>query len=1455
MKYLGTCLFAFIASTILLVAQQATTPSTDAPASEQRWVTMMQQPGANFYDIQREFNNYWQNRPRQKGDGWKAFKRWEYFWESRILPDGSFPPPSLIWKAVEQKLRDKAAAKQSKKNRLQTPTANFSLMGPASSIPSGGGAGRINCIAFNPTNTNIMWAGSPGGGLWKSTNGGASWTTNTDQFTTLGVSAIAIDPNDVSVMYIGTGDRDANDTYGVGVLRSTNGGSTWNATGLTHTLQNFVTIARILVVPGSGNVVLCASSAGIYKSTDFGSSWSQKISGSFKDMAFMPGNPTVVYAAAGGTIYKSTNTGETWTALSPGFTSSAVNRIAIGVTPHNPRCVYALCSNASGSVFYGLYRSLDTGSTWSLRSSSPNILGGASAGNDTRGQGWYDLAIAVNPNDSNDVFIGGINSWRSTNGGTNWTCKTMWYTGTSLPYIHADQHAMEYKPGTTQLYAGNDGGVFTTTNGGTNWSDLSNGLQIMQFYRISHAATSATFAMGGAQDNGTNRFNNSSWAQVYGGDGMDNAIDFTDANVLYASSQYGNFGRSTNGGGSWTTVTPSGQADNGAWVTPIIIDPTASQTIVTAYSNVFRSTNRGTNWSTIGSGFLTSKATVLAMTPANASHIVVANSSQLYRTTNGGTAWTNIKGTLPSNINRVAIHPTRPDTMWVVMGAWSAGNKVYMTTNGGTTWTNMTGSLPNVPFNCVVLENNTVEGVYVGCDAGIYYRNNAMSDWISFDDGLPNVGVRDLEIHYGSKKLRAGTYGRGLWQGDLYSDAPHADFTASRTTICAGDTITFTDLSTNNPTSRLWQFTGANPAVSTSSSVVVSYPSAGSYPVTLISSNSFGNDTLTRTAYITVNAAPTASFTLSKSAACFGDSIVLAAPVGFSAYRWSNNDTNRIIVFKQPGNYTLSVRVTNANGCSSVSPPQNFSIYSLPIVSISGSSNTICSGDSLTLTASAGYTQYQWSTNATTRSIVVKQSGVYTVTVTDSNGCSASSQSYTVTVNQRPTATITTVGATTFCSGDSLTLSANIGTGYTYSWSNNATTRSIVVREGGSYTVTVSSPEGCTRTSEAVLVNVHPKPDVSITPNGSTSFCEGDSVKLNATAGFTSYLWSNGDTTQSIFVKDARAYSVSVTDANGCKGTSAPLTPIVSPNARPIITVAKGALSFCTGDSVVLDAGAGYASYQWSNGATTRILTLKQATTVHVKTTSLNGCVNYSDTVTTIVQSSLAPVISVVGSTILCAGDSVVLDAGAGYASYLWSNNSTTRTIAVKNSGQYTVNVTSPSGCSGSSQAVAITVYPLPQKPIVTRQSDTLYCSPASTYQWLRNDTLISGAINRWYVPTVAALYCVRITDANGCPSKSDCTFAFEPTALNEEITDYGISVAPNPAEEFIMVRGEFPQPVQLSLYLSDNSGKTVLTIPAQFIEKTLARRIDIHQLAAGVYLLHIDVNGRTIASKKVVKY
>lgn len=711
----------------------------------------------NFYLIQEEAEKYFKNIDiSQKGSGFKPYKRWEEYWKDRVYEDGSFPDAGINEKNFKEFL------KTSNRND-RTMMADWSNLGPSTTGGGYAGLGRINCIAFHPTNTDIMWVGSPGGGLWKTTNGGDNWTTQFDNEMVLGVSSIIIHPTDPNTMYIATGDGDAGDTNSTGVLKSIDGGLTWQITGLNWSVSQGRRIRKIMFDPDNNNTILAATSIGIYRSTNAGSTWTQVVNDNFYDIE---ANPNITsgtfYASTSNDIYRSTNDGANWINIQ---TIEDCNRIALAVTPANNNYVYALCSRSGSSNFLGLYRSTNSGADYSLRSSTPNILGYSGTGGDSSGQGWYDLCIAADPTNANVIYIGGVNIWKSTDGGTNWSIRTHWSGFSGVQTVHADQHTLEWQNNTT-LWLGNDGGIYRTVNGGVNWTHKTNTMVISQMYRIDVSQMDNKFITG-LQDNGTKLQGNSgSWSDVIGGDGMDCAVRPDNTTVLYGSSQFGNFRRSTNGGNSWSTVPVPG-AGSGAWITPIIIDPNNPTHVYIAFNSVVKSTNQGSNWVQYSDTLNNNDLTYLAIAPSNSDVLYAGRTNSLYRTTNGGNTWSTMTVPTGSGYNDLIVSPTNPNTIWIVRTGYNSGSKVYKSTNGGSSWTNVSANLPNLPANCIVYQNGSDDGIYVGMDVGVYYRDNSMTQWELFNEGLPNVEIFDLKIRYSTGELYAATYGRGAWKSPL----------------------------------------------------------------------------------------------------------------------------------------------------------------------------------------------------------------------------------------------------------------------------------------------------------------------------------------------------------------------------------------------------------------------------------------------------------------------------------------------------------------------------------------------------------------------------------------------------------------------------------------------------------------------------------------------------------------
>lgn len=729
----------------------------------QQWVDMMLDPKVNFYDVQKEFNSYWNGKVIPRSKGWKQFKRWEDFVAPRVYPTGNRIDNLAAWNAYYE------YKKTHQTKALTFTSSNWKALGPFAPPTGGGEAGRVNCIAYHPTNASIIYAGSPGGGLWVTTNGGGTWGPLTDNLPDIGVSDIVVDYSNPSTIYIATGDGDGNDTYTIGILKSTDGGATFNTTGLTWPVTMNRLISKILINPLNPNSLFAATSYGILKTTDAGATWHNLTFDFTRDICFKPGDTTIMYAATKNLFYKSIDGGAHFSFKNLPITGYAVSRIEIGVTPANPNYVYILTGNNADQSFGGIYRSTDAGETFTTRTTTPNILDWSTDGSGTGGQAWYDLSLAVSKTNAEEVYTGGVNIWKSTNGGTSLSIVAHWYGANNKPYVHADVHCLRFSPSNV-LYAGTDGGVSNTSNGGSSWTTINNGFSIGQMYRLSASVTNPAEVITGWQDNGTNLLNGT-WKQVVGGDGMDCIIDYSNPTYMYASLPNGSLQASTNGGSNFSNISSNlPTPDSGAWVTPIAIHPTVPATIYAGFTNVWKSTNRGHNWTKISSFYSPNYLKTLVIAPSNANYIYAATDNIINKTTDGGTTWTIISNGLPGNaITGLTISSSDPNIIWVTLSGYTTGQKVYTTRDGGTTWTNYSGTLPNIPANCIKYVNQSKEALYIGMDVGIYYTDSTMSDWVLYNNNLPNVIIDDLEISYSTNKIKAATFGRGLWETPMWT--------------------------------------------------------------------------------------------------------------------------------------------------------------------------------------------------------------------------------------------------------------------------------------------------------------------------------------------------------------------------------------------------------------------------------------------------------------------------------------------------------------------------------------------------------------------------------------------------------------------------------------------------------------------------------------------------------------
>lgn len=723
--------------------------------SAQEWRQEISKEGSNFFEIVKNERDR-VSKLKQANQvidtkESKQFERWAYFWNTRVMNDGTFPNPMLPYNEWGKYNQTHIANKSSQVN-------NWSILGPTT-IPESAtsfyaGMGRLNVVSFNPDNPQEIWVGSPGGGIWVSTNAGNDWTPKGDQIPNLGISDIVFDTDNPNIIYIATGDYDGGDNNSLGVLKSIDHGETWQTTGLNYEVTQIRRIAHLLINPTDTDVLFATTNRGIYKSIDAGVNWSLTSAAvSFNDIMYKSDSDTTLFATRSSIseFYISTDNGETWTESSNGLSSAS--RLDIAITPANPDVIVALTS-------YALYKSIDGGSSWTLLQ-VPSTL---------ETQGGYNQTVLISPEDKDLILVGAVDGWRSKDGGQSWEkyLDGYWQQGFPFFYVHSDHHDLKFLPGSnTQVYSANDGGLFVgDITKDEVWTDLSSGLSITQYYKLAGTPQNEDLILAGAQDNDITQYNGSKWInRNYGTDGVEALWNYNNSNIAWTCSQYGYMERTNNGwrnNSSQFLVSPD---DGAGFVWPLEIHPTNPEIIYGGFGTVYKSENSGDDWESLGAPL--SSPTVITIAPSNDQYIYTSSGNNLYVTTDGGNNWDTVSLPRNGSVTSVAVNATNPEEVFISYGRYSDGAKVYKSTNLGVDWTNLSGTLPNIPINKIAYLTGGNETLFIGTDVGVFYRSATDDDWAILGAGLPNVIVNDFEIHYATKKLRAATYGRGIWEIDI----------------------------------------------------------------------------------------------------------------------------------------------------------------------------------------------------------------------------------------------------------------------------------------------------------------------------------------------------------------------------------------------------------------------------------------------------------------------------------------------------------------------------------------------------------------------------------------------------------------------------------------------------------------------------------------------------------------
>jgi photosystem II stability/assembly factor-like uncharacterized protein len=719
--------------------------------------------------------------------------------------------------------------------------------------------GRVTCIVVHPEHGNVIYIGTASGGIWKTEDCGRNWIAISDYAPSLSIGALAMDPNDHDIMYAGTGEgniesigeaRSANPEtyYGCGLLKTVDGGRKWKLLGGEGNPFNGASFYRIVINNFNSSILFVATSYGLFRSTTGGQDWVKMKNGlplgqnysRVTDVAIHPKNPNIVYAAVGGDgIYKSSNATEAqdplWKKLTGGFPESkpkfegiSLARISLGVSYSKPDTIYALASShyslldnenddTSGAVehppeskrywLYGIidqcYCSTDGGDSW-----KPISLPGVGTitspwvKNSIGGQGPYNLNICVDPKNSDIIYLSGVSLWKGIRDKNTdkWNIIDI-----GLP-IHSDNHAFAFDPNDPLIiYAGSDGGIYKSINGGETWSDAINeGLCITQFEFIDQHPTSEAVIFGGTQDNGTLQYRNSpAFYFSYDGDGGFVSVDSYNSNTVINQYIY-NFLHLSKAAGkydSWIDIPvldEKNKAPPCLFYAPFTLDQKNPKNIVFGSDRIFLDTNQGLNgWKTMSGNensiplpFLykdpSAKKPAELVSALNfvSSNLIYAATTfgKVYRIINTSDGWkgNRIDTDLPSMyIWDVANMPNDPDSIIVIMGGYGLQEEVAshiwrgnMTKEGNTfEWKDISGNgkgkLPHIPINAVVIDDTQPNQIYIGTDIGVFRTSTQGKTWTRFSENLPNCAIYDMKLHPETRLLRIATHGRGIWERQL----------------------------------------------------------------------------------------------------------------------------------------------------------------------------------------------------------------------------------------------------------------------------------------------------------------------------------------------------------------------------------------------------------------------------------------------------------------------------------------------------------------------------------------------------------------------------------------------------------------------------------------------------------------------------------------------------------------